>query len=149
MFALLFLGGLGLAAAVLLALLSPRGLGTGFWGGIAVAFVVWAVGLVAFAWQRAWFIDRAHIIAAVSLAACVLVVVYLNGILAGGAWSIWYKVIAAAMLGFTLVLAILWEGGAITLFWVEIVVAAFFVLFWIVQTVERARAPVSPRESAS
>ena len=54
-----------------------------------------------------------------------------------------YTWIAGGMLVAAGVLIVLWLTNVISLFWVEILVAFLFVLFWIVQTVElelKARA---------
>ena len=47
-----------------------------------------------------------------------------------------YTSIAAAMVVITVVLIVLWLTNAISLFWVEILVALLFIIFWTVQTVE-------------
>ena len=47
-----------------------------------------------------------------------------------------YSLFAVVMLVATGVFAILWRFDGVSLFWLEIVVAAFFVLFWVGQTFE-------------
>jgi hypothetical protein len=150
---------------------SPRnGLRPTFWWGFGAALVVWAVGAVVFWAYTQWFVDHAHYLAAAGLFACILVVAVANAFRRQGkqqpsgasaldrsmkavgaatdalirpgrrdpyAWLSWLMV-GAAVVGTVLVLS-----HRISLFWLEIVVAFLFVVFWTVQTVERL-----PRQAA-
>ena len=61
-----------------------------------------------------------------------------------------YTWIASAMLVLAAILIVLWANNAISLFWVEILVALLFVAFWIVQTVELERqARLAPGDEAA
>ena len=54
------------------------------------------------------------------------------------------------MLVLAAILIVLWANNAISLFWVEILVAFLFVAFWIVQTVELERqARLAPGDEAA
>lgn len=147
MFALLVLGLLGLGATVFIARIGRRPQ-TGYWWGLATAFVVWAAGGLAF-WQgRGWFVDNAHLIAALGLAACIIVVVAANAFRreeeqpgARAVRSNFYAWIAALLVGSIVVLGVLMGLDIVSLFWVEIVVAGLFIVFWVAQTFERARVP--------
>jgi hypothetical protein len=156
MVALLVMGGLGILATVLFALREPKGSRQTLWWGFAAAFAVYAAGAVAFIRSIEWFIDHAHYIAAVGLVLCVFVVAVVNvrrhqGKLAGSDRGVgqtvgvllsprrhdWYAWIARAMLVAAVGGALLWYFDVITLFWLEVSVAALFALFWTVQTIEQ------------
>jgi hypothetical protein len=158
MFALLFLGLLGLVATALFALKAKtlndrdgidwRGFGAVTALLIAIAFTFWAA--------REWFVGHAHFIAAVGLFACVVVVTVENifrhqaeksgtegtprsvGVLIRPTHTddgyIW---VARLMLPATAIVAGLWIAHVITLFWLEIFVAGYFAAFWTTQTIER------------
>jgi hypothetical protein len=110
----------------------------------AAALLVFRAEGITFLAARNFFIDNAHFASAIGLLACIVVVSLVNarrsrnerGIKLprnGYAWIALSLVVAAA-LGTILMLT-----GVITLFWVEIVVALLFAVFWMVQTVEQAR----------
>lgn len=156
MVALLVLGGLGILATGLFALRERPGSRQKFWWGFGASIAVYAAGAVAFITSIEWFIDHAHYIAAAGLVLCVFVVAVANvrrhqGEQAGGDQGLgqtvggllsprrngWYAWIARAMLVAAVGGALLWYFDVITLFWLEISVAALFALFWMVQTIEQ------------
>lgn len=59
-----------------------------------------------------------------------------------------YTSIAMAMLVVTPILAALWLVDRIPLFWLEIVVAALFAVFWMVQTIELLPAEREPQQQS-
>jgi uncharacterized membrane protein len=159
MFALLVLGGLGILATALFALRERKWSSQKFWVGFGASVAVYAAGAVAFITSIDWFIDNAHYIAAVGLVLCVFVVAVANvrrqenqaggrGQNIGGLLSPrrhdWYAWIARAMLVVAVGGAALWYFKVITLFWLEISVAALFALFWMVQTIEQLGDEPSP-----
>lgn len=127
--------------------------------GFATVFLVLAVGVLALVVNIERLIDTAHYLAALGLFLCVLFVVVQNAhrrqgkrsgdvsgrektpstvdILISPARRGLYTWIARAMLFGTAVAAGLWLFDRVTLFWLEIVVAAFFAVFWLVQTIEQ------------
>jgi hypothetical protein len=156
MVALLVVGGLGILATLLFALRDRKGSRQKFWWGFGLAVAVYAAGAVAFIASIEWFIEYAHYVAAGGLVLCIFVVAVANarrhqGNQAGGAAGLgqtvgvfvsprrndWYAWIARAMLVVTVVGAVLWYFNVITLFWLEISVAALFALFWMWQTIEQ------------
>ena len=80
MFALLFLGLLGLVASVFLAVRGRSRPGTGFWWGFGTALVVWVVALVGLFGFNEQFLDVAHGAAAACLVLCVIVVAIANAV---------------------------------------------------------------------
>jgi hypothetical protein len=130
--------------------------------GLVVAGAVWVLGLAARLWFMPTFIDYGHYIAALGLFACVVVVALANArrhqtqTPAGGgppppppgggspppgnrligpparldlyARIAWVMVIVGAV-GIALAMS-----GVLSVFWLEIVVAGLFALFWLVQT---------------
>jgi hypothetical protein len=164
MVALLIVGLLGLVAAVLFALRDRKWLGAVFWWGFGSAFVVWAVGGVAWWASAEWFIDHAHLLAAGALFFCIIVVAVANalrheGTQLGGASAMDkmlnavgaaggalirsprrfdpYAWLAWLMVGAAGVMGVLLYFHVISLFWLEIVVTFLFAVFWIAQTIER------------
>ncbi len=156
MVALLVVGGLGILATVLFALRERNGSRQKFWWGFVPAVAVYAAGAFAFITSIDWFVDHAHYLAAAGLVLCIFVVAVANarrhqGKQAGGAAGLgqtvgvllsprrqdWYAWIARIMLVATVVGAVLWYVKVITLFWLEVPVAALFALFWMVQTIEQ------------
>jgi hypothetical protein len=162
MVALLVVGALGLLATALFALREKpehrvdRKEVLRSWWGFGVAFVMFAIAAVAFLASTEWFIDHAHYLAAAGLFLCIFVVAVTNALrrqrkhrgAAGGqtmrevpgalirspdryAW------IARAMVVGAVGGIVLWRVDVITLFWLEIVVAALFAVFWMVQTIEQ------------
>jgi hypothetical protein len=156
MVALLVLGGLGILATALFALRERKWSSQKFWWGFGASVALYAAGAAAFITSIEWFIDNAHYIAAVGLVLCVFVVAVANvrrrqGEQAGGDAGLgqtvgvllsprrhdWYAWIARAMVLAAVGGGLLWYFKVITLFWLEISVAALFALFWMVQTIEQ------------
>ncbi|MEV6816444.1 hypothetical protein [Micromonospora sp. NPDC051296] len=160
MIALLAVGVLGLLATLLFALRdrSRHRVDTSdarkVWWGFGAASIVLAGGGVAFWAYAEWFIDHAHYFAAVGLLACIVIVAMANALrrqrkqrgdasaertlrdaLVGS--PEYYAKIAWAMVGVATVGAALMFADVISLFVLEIVVAALFAVFWMVQTVEQ------------
>jgi hypothetical protein len=148
MVALLVVGGFGLVATVLLALRdrSPGGVRrvdtTAFRLGLVASALVWAGALVGVAAFERWFVDHAHFIAAAGLFLGIVAVGVANAVrkreevgrprrMVGYAWLVWVMVATGAVLGVLVLLDVT------TLFWLEIVVAALFAVFWTVQAVEQ------------
>jgi hypothetical protein len=134
------------------------------------AMVVWGFGTALATWLSAavalwvsveWFLDHAHPIAACGLVVSVLVVALVNArrhqdgqraVPLGELLSPprdRYTWIAAAMVVVSAVLIVLEVTDVVSLFWVEITVAAFFAVFWTVQTVEIERWPDPPAQRAA
>jgi hypothetical protein len=121
-------------------------------GGFFAAVLLWLGGLVGLAAAVDWLADNAHYIAAGGLLLGILAVAGANvhrrrerpsmrAILRGDVLKAprryLYTWVAGAMLVIAGVLIVLRAAfNAISLFWVEILVAFLFVLFWVVQTVE-------------
>ena len=149
--ALLIVGGLALLlSAVILIRDKTAGSGTQErrWAltGLLTASVVWLCGLVAFAVSIDWLVGHAHYIAAAGLLLGIVLVAMANAHRRREKPSVTralrspreyrYTWAAVAMLTGTVVLVVLWQADMISLFWVEILVAFLFILFWTVQTVE-------------
>jgi hypothetical protein len=162
MVALLIVGLLGLVAGVFFALRGKKGLGAEFWWGFGAAFAVWLFAGVAFVVSTEWFIDYAHYIAAFGLLVCIVIVAIANAVrreseqpsgasapgettvkgardalmrrptrlnsYAGLVWAM----VGVAAIGIGLVVA-----DVLSLFWLEIVVALLFAVFWMVQTIDQ------------
>jgi hypothetical protein len=134
-----------------------------FWWGFTAAVLVWAVAAVTSRVYPDGFIAHGHFVAATGLLVCIVVVAAANafrfqvtrrsadaltpgspkGVGAatralirpgGGDPYAWLAqlMVAAAIVGSALVLS-----HRVSLFWLEIVVAFLFMLFWMVQTIER------------
>jgi hypothetical protein len=144
-----------------------------FWWGFGVAAFLWLAALIARLAFLQWVIDKAHHIATVGLALCVLVVVLANAyrvreqsgdvpqvrqspvrqsldavgeLIAVRRHRDWYIWIARLMLLVAAVTLVLWWiFHLITLFWVEGAVFVFFMVFWTVQTfkLERSTKPAA------
>lgn len=134
-----------------------------FWWGFGAAVILWAVGAFVFGAYPEWIIERAHMVAAGGLFVCIVVVAAANAFrrqgkqvggdsalnrslnAVGGAADALirptrrdpYAWLALVMLGAALVGTVLVLSHRISLFWLEIVVAFLFLVFWMVQTVER------------
>ena len=115
-------------------------------GGFAAALLIWLGALVALLASAEWLAGNAHYIAAAGLLACILLVAFFNA----RRWNSQqaaqtspvrnpYAVVAAVMLAGAAVLIVLWLINAISLFWVEIVVALLFAIFWATQTISIER----------
>jgi FtsH-binding integral membrane protein len=158
--ALLIVGALALLTAVLFfALKDRRTPGAKFpWWAFVATLVVYGVGAAAFTMSKERFIDNAHYVAAIGLLVCIVVVAVANalrrdegrqetlnavpGALLRSRDA--YAWIARIMLGGAVVGVVLWLVDWISLFLLEIVVAAFFAVFWMVQTIERWRDEPPP-----
>ena len=156
MFALLVLGGLGILATLAIVVRERHSgrHGRSTWLGILVAVLVYGSAVVFFVTSQDRFIELAHYIAAVGLFVCILAVVVINarrqqrqqeGPPAEGESPAvlpknQYSVIALVMIGATGLLLVLWLTGVLTLFWLEIIVAGLFAVFWTVQTFEQSYA---------
>jgi hypothetical protein len=163
MFALLVVGGLGLAATLWFAA-RDRILGeSSFHVGFSLVALVWIVGLCVFTVDLDLLISRAHYLAAILLFVCILAVAVINATRrrteeeSGGPVPEWtldaptvgramlrrpgqfdrYAWVAWIMLIGAVVGGVLWWVGVISLFWLEIFVAVLFTVFWAVQTVEQ------------
>ncbi len=120
--------------------------------GFFAAVVLWVAGLIALASSVDWLADNGHYIAAGGLLVSILVVIGANAhrreekpsagdllkgvVLKSSLRTYRYTWIAIAMLVISGVLIVLWMTNAISLFWVEILVAFLFVIFWTVQTID-------------
>lgn len=164
MSSLLAIGGLGLLVAVVFVLVDMRYNGlasvTYLWG-LGLAIVTWGAACVGLFVYPDWFMDNAHFIAAVVLFLCVFIVtianalrrdvressmplVFTNWTTAGrnlrGALFSWplgcYAWVAWAMVAAVLIAGPLFLYGYITLFWLEVVLASLFIVFWLVQTLD-------------
>jgi hypothetical protein len=151
MAALLIVGGLTLilTAVILLKGKAAKHRTKGRWwvlGGFYAAVLVWLLGLIALAVSVDWLAGHGHYIAAGGLILSILLVAGANAHRRGERPSVGdalrsppayrYTWIAGAMLVVAGVLIVLWLTNVISLFWVEILVAFMFVLFWIVQTID-------------
>jgi hypothetical protein len=159
MFSLLVLGGLGILATVVIVARDrdPGRRHRSTWMGILAAVVVYAAALGFFVAAEDRFIETAHYVAALGLFACILAVVVINarrheqerapagGQSPGPLPRNRYSVIALVMIGATALLLVLWLTGVLTLFWLEIIVAGLFAVFWTVQTIEQNSAGAPPQ----
>ncbi|MET7424242.1 hypothetical protein [Dactylosporangium sp. NPDC005555] len=155
MFALLVLGGLGILATLAIVVKEGRH-GRSTWLGMLVALLVYGSALGSFVAAEDRFIDYAHYVAALGLFACILAVVVINARrhqrerAPAGEQSTAalprnrYSIIALVLIGATAVLLVLWLTGVVTLFWLEIIVAGLFAVFWTVQTFEQTPAETRP-----
>jgi hypothetical protein len=151
--ALLIVGGLGLILSAVI-LVRNRRAGNGAPGqgwalaGFLAALAVWLCGLAALAASVDWLAGHAHYIAAAGLLLGIIAVAGANayrrrekpalGRVLTSPREYYYTWTAIAMLAGAAVLIALWLAGAISLFWVEILVALLFIAFWTAQTVELA-----------
>jgi hypothetical protein len=166
MAALLIVGGLAFVLVAILLYRKRRVIPAGSvrgWvlGGFAAALLIWLGALVALLASAEWLAGNAHYIAAAGLLACILLVAFFNA----RRWNSQqaaqtspvrnpYAVVAAVMLAGAAVLIVLWLINAISLFWVEIVVALLFAIFWATQTISIEReaskaASSQPQEVAA
>ena len=154
MAALLIVGGLTLilTAVILLKGKAAKHGTKGRWwviGGFSAAVVLWLLGLIALAVSVDWLAGHGHYIAAGGLLLSILLVAGANAHRRQQRPTVRYALkgdvlkspraytwIAVAMLVVSGALIVLWLTNAISLFWVEILVAFLFVLFWIVQTID-------------
>ena len=154
MAALLIVGGLTLilTAVILLKGKAAKHGTKGRWwviGGFSAGVVLWLLGLIALAVSVDWLAGHGHYIAAGGLLLSILLVAGANAHRRQQRPTVRYALkgdvlkspraytwIAVAMLVVSGALIVLWLTNAISLFWVEILVAFLFVLFWIVQTID-------------
>jgi LPXTG-motif cell wall-anchored protein len=149
--ALLIVGGLALLLAAILLYRKRRAIPTGsvrWWvlGGFAAALLIWLGALVALLVSAEWLAGNAHYIAAAGLLACILLVAVTNARRRKSQQAAQtspvrnpYAVVAVVMLAGAAVSIVLWLINAISLFWVEIVVALLFAIFWATQTISLER----------
>jgi hypothetical protein len=154
--ALLIVGGLALVLAGIIlfkARMANRGTPGRRWvlAAFSAAVLIWLCGLIAFAVSVDWLAGNAHYIAAGGLLLCILLIaganahrreerpsagVVLKREVLKSPRAYRYTWIAGGMLVGTGVLILLRLTNVISLFLVEILVAALFILFWTVQTIE-------------
>jgi hypothetical protein len=174
MTSLLVIGGLGLVVAVIFALVDLQWGGmvtpTYLWG-LGTAIVLWAAGGVGLWVYTDWFIGHAHFIAAVMLFLSIFIVTIANALRqdvressmkllftsrpaamrnlrrALFTWPLGcYAWVAWAMLIAVLVAGGLFLRGIVTLFWLEVVLASLFIVFWLVQTVDLLRDEIAEQQ---
>jgi hypothetical protein len=154
MAALLIVGGLTLILTAVILLkgkAAKHGTDGRWWviGGFSAAVALWLLGLIALAVSVDWLAGHGHYIAAGGLLLSILLVAGVNAhrrqqrptmrnalkgdILKSPRAYTW---IAIAMLVVSGVLIVLWLTNTISLFWVEILVALLFILFWTTQTID-------------
>lgn len=156
--ALLIVGGLALILSGVILFRDKAG-GRGWaLGGFLAAGAVWVCGLVALAVSVDWLAGNAHYIAAGGLLLAILLVAGANAYrrpdqrptmmrALQSPRQYYYTWVAIAMLVIAGILIVLWLLSAISLFWVEILVAFLFILFWTVQTIElQARTRMATHE---
>ncbi len=155
MTAVLSVGGLALVLALVILLrnrTAKRGDKGRWWvlAGFLAAVLVWLAGLIALAVSLDWLAGNAHYIAALGLFISILAVAGANAFRrrkhpivrhtpegdVEKRRTYLYTWIAVAMLGAAGVLIALWLTNVISVFWVEILVALSFVVFWTVQTAD-------------
>lgn len=159
--ALLAVGGLALVLAGVV-LFAGRTARSGWaLAGFLAAALVWLAGLIGLVVSVGWIVGNAHYIAAGGLLAAILLVAGANahrrgekpsmgGLLTSPGDNL-YTLTAIVMLAGAAVLIVLWLIHVISLFWVEILVALLFIVFWTVQTAELEtvrRHSAKPREIA-
>ncbi|MGH3734182.1 MAG: hypothetical protein ACRDT6_00920 [Micromonosporaceae bacterium] len=158
--ALLVVGALALLATVFFARRDSGSNRRTFWWGFLAAFLVYGAGAAAFWLTPDWYVDRAHYVAGIGLLVCVIVVAIANAVRHQReqgrdvavseamrrpdryAWLAWAMVTVAVVGGVAVVV------NAFALFWLEVLVALLFALFWMVQTIEQLdHEPQSAPES--
>lgn len=117
--------------------------------GFIAALVIWIAGLIALAVSVSWLADHAHGIAGIGLLLMVVLVAGANARRRGATLSIkgiapspWagaYSLAAIGIVAGTVILVVLWQLNEISLFWVEILAAFLFIVFWLIQTIELER----------
>lgn len=156
--ALLIVGGLALIGCGVILFRDKAG-GRGWaLGGFLAAGVVWLCGLVALAVSVDWLAGNAHYVAAGGLLLAILLVAAANAYrrpdqrptmmrALESPRQFYYTWVAIGMLAIAVILIALWLLSVISLFWVEILVAFLFILFWTVQTIElQARTMMANHE---
>ncbi|MDQ1537625.1 MAG: hypothetical protein QOE58_2018 [Actinomycetota bacterium] len=151
--ALLVVGGLAILVTAILAGVDRRqGVSTERSSGIGMAVVVlvWVLTLVAFVSHRRWFTDNAHYTAAISMFACIVIVVSLNALGLGrrrraqgeaqGKRAVVnrYLYIAIAMVA-SVIGALVWKwtsGFDHAVLFIEAALILLFATFWLAQTAE-------------
>ncbi len=124
--------------------------------GMAVSLLVLVAGVVVLWLRRDWFLQYAHFVAGVGLFVCVLFLTLARGLTAEEKLALatrplpWVKLpkilfnleprryawVAWAMVAGAATMVPLWHYGVVSLFWLEMVIGALFVLFWFVQTTD-------------
>ena len=125
---------------------------------VIVVLALWTGTLIAILGYLSWAVGHLHVISAISLAVCIIAVAASNafrpqkqpnghpgdsgapvrGQSAKPARPL-YGWIAVGMFVISVFLLILSVINAISVYWLEIAVAAMFVLFWLVQTIQLER----------
>jgi hypothetical protein len=116
---------------------------------VIVVLALWTGTLIALLGYLSWAVGHLHVISAISLALCIIAVAGSNafrpkpddsGAPAPGQLSKptrpLYGWIAVGMFVMSVLLLILSVTNVISVYWLEIAVAAMFVLFWTVQTIQ-------------
>jgi hypothetical protein len=167
--ALLIVGILAIAVAFTLLAIGWKGLEKSHrWWALAegiVALALWAGTLIAIKFYLSWALTHVHYIAAISLAACIIAVAAANAyrhnetpargslpkaVMLADPIRFLYTWIAAGMLVVSITLLVLAVTGVITVYWVEISVAAMFAIFWTAQTIElEVESATAPAEAGS
>jgi hypothetical protein len=166
MTALLIVGGLALLLVAVLLYRKRHAIPAGkvrgwILGGFAGALLIWLGALVALLISVEWLAGNAHYIAAAGLLVFIGAVAVSNALRWNSQQAAQtspvrnpYARVAVIMLAGAAVSIGLWLFNAISLFWVEIVVALLFAIFWATQTIslerEASRAASSrPQEVAA
>jgi hypothetical protein len=115
------------------------------------ALALWAGTLIAITFYLSWTLRYVHKIAAISLAVCIIAVAGANAhrhketpirdsllktVMLAHPMRFLYTWIAAGMLVISIILLVLAATGVITVFWLEISVAAMFIIFFTAQTIQ-------------
>ena len=106
--------------------------------GYAVALAVWVAGGVVFLAARPTFVDHAHIVAAIAMFGCIILVAWVNALSFKRKQNDpnarnRYSAIAVAMLS---VFVLLVAGGKYRMLLAEIDAIVLFTIFWGIQTEE-------------
>jgi len=125
-----------------------------FLWGILAAFGLWLAALVGLVGYPGWLIDNGHYIAAVGMFVCIFIVTVANAFRRGGRGPMIrhprrldrYAVLAWVMAAAGVLMATLWLFDVVTAFWPEAVVAALFLAFWLVQTLELLGAETAQQD---
>jgi hypothetical protein len=160
--ALLFVGVLGIAAAVGFARRDQMLRDHGFRWGIGAVTALWLAVLAVRVFATPLLVERGHFVAAISLLVCLAIVAAVNAVrrnvmtqdnpggsanpasistagtvlMRSPARFNRYAWLAWLMLAAAVIGGVLAYLGVVDVFWLEIVVATLFVAFWVVQTIE-------------
>jgi len=123
-----------LATAVFVVLQRRKDRSAAAWWGFGVGAAVVLAVAIAYLATPDWYADTAHFAAAAGLMGCIVVVAMLNRKRQAG-----YAVTAVAIVVAAVAGLVLMATAGVSLFWVEIVVAFLFLVYWVVQTLEQLR----------